>query len=176
MKPYFKVRLLPNSKTSSKVMRKVNEQRDDELTCAIQWCWENNCRGSAAIKSGLFQLIKDPRTINKYLDGEIKIGHTKEYCSILNVDEEDQIVRYVKNKNRYMQGINKRELSAIIFKTLRLQKQFYKRAGYRKALKLSCNAENALEENKLTLLLGQACQTQRFNFEKTRKCFNKSCL
>ena len=87
MNPSFKVRLLPKSKTRSKVMQKVNEQRDDELTCAVQWCRENNCRGWAAIKSCLFQLIKDPRTINKYLDGEIKIGHTKEYCSILNVED-----------------------------------------------------------------------------------------
>ena len=41
---------------------------------------DNNCKGYGALESGLFPLIKDPRTINKRLNEEIRIGEEKSYC------------------------------------------------------------------------------------------------
>ena len=49
----------------------------------------NNVRGYSAIKSGLFPLVKNRRTIDKRLDGVIVTGTEKEYCSILTSEEED---------------------------------------------------------------------------------------
>ena len=44
---------------------------------------KNNCRGYAAINSGLFPLIKDRRTINNRLDETVATGNEKHYCRIL---------------------------------------------------------------------------------------------
>jgi hypothetical protein len=63
------------------------------------WGKENKVRGYSAIKSGLFPLVKNRRTIDKRLDGKIITGQEKNYCSILLPDEEDTIVQYVLNKN-----------------------------------------------------------------------------
>ena len=52
------------------------------------------------MRTGLFPLIKDPKTINRRLDGEVKNEREKEYCSVLTVEEEDQLVGHIKNKNR----------------------------------------------------------------------------
>ena len=52
------------------------------------------------ISAGVCPTIKDQRTINKRLDGKIITGSEKEYCSILTVDEEELVVKYIKSKNR----------------------------------------------------------------------------
>ena len=69
---------------------------------AIRYCNVNNVRGWAALKTGQFPLIKDGRTINSHLDGLVKNGSEKEYCSVLTVEEENALVRHIKNKNRYV--------------------------------------------------------------------------
>ena len=48
----------------------------------------------------LFPLIKDVKTINRRLDGVVENKKEREYCSILTVDEEIQIVDHIKNRNR----------------------------------------------------------------------------
>ena len=97
-KPSFALRV--KSKDVLAVKRRLVDAREQELEYAVKWCQDNNSRGYAAISSGLFT-IKDAQTINKRLDGDIVIGKTMEFCSILSIEEEEAIVRYAKNKNRY---------------------------------------------------------------------------
>ena len=95
------LRLKPSNKSRSNVIRDAIDTKNKQLEEAVEWCRNNGKRGWAAINSGRFPLIKDPRTINKRLDGVIQTGKEKEYCSIFTNEEEESLVRYIKNKNRY---------------------------------------------------------------------------
>ena len=128
----FRLRILakvPNSRRSSchknnaeaKVARKKITEKEQQLKEAVEWSNEHNVRGYSAIKSGLFPLVKNRRTIDKRLDGVIVTGNEKEYCSILTSEEEDYIVTFVKNKNRSYQGINKIDLTNEIINVLKVR-------------------------------------------------------
>ncbi len=109
------------------------------------WCKENKVRGYSVIKSGLFPLVKNRRTIDKRLDGKIITGQEKNYCSILLPDEEDTIVQYVLNKNCCYQGINRAELNELIIKILTIRNHLNKnKKGGRNYRALSRNAKRAL--------------------------------
>ena len=75
----YKLRLQPTSIPKSKILKDQQKLREKQLLNAVLYCQQNNCRGYTAVKSGLFPLIKDCRTINKRLDGG-SIGDEKEYC------------------------------------------------------------------------------------------------
>ena len=71
-----------------------------QLTAAVQYCKDNDCSGYAALSSGKFPLIKDPRTINKRLDADIEEAKMYEDRQVLTVEQEKALVQYVINKNR----------------------------------------------------------------------------
>lgn len=104
----FKLKLKNESKAKDKVNRVKISERNKQLDAAVQWCKEHNCRGYAAINSGLFPLIKDRRTINNRLDETVATGNEKHYCRILTIEEETSIVRHIKNSNRCFQGLKGR--------------------------------------------------------------------
>ena len=80
--PNFILKITPTSKTNASLLQKQKQEREQQLKAAVQYCFNNNCKGYTAAKSGKFPLIKDHRTINKRLNGG-NIGLEKEYCSIL---------------------------------------------------------------------------------------------
>ena len=86
--------------------------KDVQMSDAVQYCQDNNCRGYAALQTGRFPLIKDPRTVNKRLDGYSK-GH-QDHLRILTEDEENSLVKHIKNKNRCMQGLIKKQTTNLI--------------------------------------------------------------
>ena len=97
------------SASADRILFKNEKRRQEQLAEAVEYCLEHNCKGYAAIKSGRFPSIKDPRTINRRLpvrDGEkrskpkILAGEEKAYCKILTSEEESSFVTYLKNKNR----------------------------------------------------------------------------
>ena len=67
------------------------------MTKAVEWCIENNARGHAAIKTGLFNLIKDRGTIDRRLDGKVKTdGHSSRFnFEVLQFCREKQIRMFV---------------------------------------------------------------------------------
>ena len=71
----------PNNKAEAQVARKKILRKEEQLNNAVAWCREHNVRGYSAIKSGLFPLVKNTRTIDKHLDGKIITGQEKNYCS-----------------------------------------------------------------------------------------------
>ena len=88
---------------------------------AVDWCNENNKRGQAALKTGKFPLIKDRGTIDRRLDGKLK-NPKKDHLRIpKSPDEENEIVRYIKNKNRAHQGLSKKDVTALILDVLRIR-------------------------------------------------------
>ena len=86
-------------KVTSKVCKQIQE--------AVDFCLENGCKGYAALATGKFPLIKDARTINRRLNPtdprHLTTGEEKSYCKILTKEEESSFVRYLMNKNRYVQ-------------------------------------------------------------------------
>ena len=80
--------------------RKQTVAKETTLIQAVERCKLNGHRGWKAVNSGLFHGIKDPRTINKRLDGVIETGKEKDYCKILTSTEEEPLLRYIKNRNR----------------------------------------------------------------------------
>ena len=74
----------------------------------MSYCKAKNCRGFAAISAGICPDIKDKRTINRRLVGEVISGKEKQYCSILTDEEEEILVMFIKNKNRALQPVNRK--------------------------------------------------------------------
>ena len=66
----------------------------------------NNVRGYAAIANKICQAIKDPHTINKYLDGRDLEKSKRQDFKIMTDEEEAILVRFLKNKSRDLQGID----------------------------------------------------------------------
>jgi hypothetical protein len=54
-----------STKADAIVARKHTNDKNKQLEAAINWSKEFNGRGQAALKTGLFPLIKDRETINK---------------------------------------------------------------------------------------------------------------
>ena len=88
----------------------IQKKKQDEISAAVKYYVEKDCKGYKAIASGLFPTIKDPRTINRRLPKEnqskkskpvIIEGEEKSYCRILTTEEENSPANYFKNKNRY---------------------------------------------------------------------------
>ena len=80
--------------------RKKTVAKETALTEAVEWCISNGHWGWKAVNSGLFPGIKDPRTINKQLDGMIETGKEKDYCKILTSTERESLLRCIKNRSR----------------------------------------------------------------------------
>jgi len=72
----------PNNKAEATVARKNITEKEKQLDAAVEWCNQNNVKGYTAIKSCKFPLIKNRRTIDKRLDGEIVTGQEKNYCTV----------------------------------------------------------------------------------------------
>ena len=86
----------------------------------MEWCKENVKRGRAALKTGMFPLIKDRGTINTRLDGKVK-NAKKEHLRVLLPAEEEEIVQFLKNKYRVHQGVSKKQVSELIVDVLRIR-------------------------------------------------------
>ena len=129
--------------------RKWTIEKGEQLKAAEAWCRENGKRGYTALKTGQFPLIKDRKTINQRLDGKIFTGEEKWYCKTLTSEEENMIIQFLKNKNRCMQAINKKELEKLILDVLRVPDYTNKKMkGGRKFIKLSTNAKMVLEKGR----------------------------
>ena len=102
----YNLRVKPTSRPKATLIKNQAKERENQLKEAVQYCVEKNCRGYSAVKSGLFPLIKDRRTIDKRLDGKSGTGDEKEYCSVVTISEEK-----AKNKNRCLQQINGKEVT-----------------------------------------------------------------
>jgi hypothetical protein len=54
----------PNTRAEARVSRSNIKKKEAQLHAAVQWCREYNARGHAALKTGLFNLIKSRSTID----------------------------------------------------------------------------------------------------------------
>ena len=86
--------------TTCLLTRQKGEVRRRELDEAVKWCQENEKRGWSALKTGQFPSLRDARAINNRLDGLVVSGSEREYCSIMTSSKEQQLVTFIKNKNR----------------------------------------------------------------------------
>ena len=110
------------SVASSIITRENVVLKQQQINEALIYCNENKCRGWKALNTGRFPLIKNPKTINRRLDGVVINEKEREYCSIITIDEENQIVDHLKNKNRALQGMGRFELTRLIIHVLKVRK------------------------------------------------------
>lgn len=140
--------------TTKLELKKAKEKRsmwEEDMQKAVAYCKEHNVRGGFVIRNGICKLIKDKRSINKRLDGLSKLRKTREDSRILTVNEEEALVRHLKNKNRAMQGMNRKETTDLIKKMLLLRLKFNKKQkGGRKYKPLSTKAKRFLKTNNLS--------------------------
>ena len=54
------------------------------------------------------------------MDGKVITGKEKQYYRILTDEEEEILVTFIKNKNRYLQPVNWKELNKVIIQMLNL--------------------------------------------------------
>ena len=116
---------------------------------AVDWCGENGKRGWSAVQSGLFTSMKAHRTINKHLDGVMKEGEQKRYCSLLTSPEETSLIRYIKNRSRCLQGMSTKEVEVVALDILKTREQINKKGG-RRFSALSKVAKDALRKKKVS--------------------------
>ena len=131
----------PSTKSEAKVVRKSISDKKQQLDEAVTWYRENNARGQAALKRGKFLLIKD----REWLDHKIINGQERQYRTILTNGEEC-VVTFIKNKNRCMQAVNKKELEKMILDIRKYTNAKFK--GGRKYQNLSNNALSAPKNRK----------------------------
>ena len=72
----------------------------------------------------------------------------RESCSVLTIDEENQIVDHLKNKNRALQGMGRFELTRLIIHVLKVRKYGLKKFHGRKFT--SIHAKNVLQRGLLS--------------------------
>ena len=131
---------------------KVKERnvREKQLREAAEYCIENKVKGYAALSTGLFPLIKDPRTINRRIadmPGKKKLitGQEKSYCKMLTEQEEKTLVKYLINRNRCRQGVSEKEAEGIVLNILRTREAVNTKGG-RKFIALSGVAKACLQK------------------------------
>lgn len=158
-----------DTKAKAIVHAAKTSEKEKQLQAAVEYCMLNKKRGYSAIKNGICPLISDARTINARLDGKSKINFKKRQdSSILTLDEERCLVRFILNKNRACQGISRGEITNVVHDILILRKKVNKTLkGGRKYIPLSRNAQNFLQKNKLsksfwrTLEVNNKCLTRK---------------
>ena len=130
--------------------------RREEIKAAVNWCKEQRCRGFKAISSGLFPLIKDPRTINKYIDGVLTLETVKQYCSILTDQEEQMLLKTIINKARSYQPMKRKDSRAFALQMLQVRdagnqnkSKRHESRGGRGFRKLSKTSKRCLENNRV---------------------------
>ena len=131
------------------ILLTATNQRATELEEAVDYCKTHGCRGQKAISSGLFPTIGCPKTINRRLDGDVKTGEEKRYCSLLTAQEEASLVRYIKNRSRCLQGMNDRQVEEVVLRILSTREAINKQGG-RKFQKMSHAAKSALNKKKVS--------------------------
>jgi len=119
--------------------------KQQQINEALIYCNENKCREWKALNTGRFPLIKYPKTNHRRLDGVVINEKEREYCSVLTIDEENQIVDHLKNKNRALQGMGRFELTRLIIHVLKVRKYGLKKFHGRKFTPLSIHAKNVLQ-------------------------------
>ena len=124
------------------------EDKNKELDRAVKYCKDNKCKGYKAITDLQLQLIKDPRTINQHLAGNVITGNEKEKQRILTIKEEKSLVKYLVNRNRSCQGLSDNQVEGVVLNILRVRKQ-QNRKGGRKHEPLSTNATRALQSKRV---------------------------
>ena len=131
------------------IRQKVTSRRAIDVEEAVAWCKENGCRGQKALASGLFPTISCPKTINRRLDGKVVTGEEKRYCSLLTSEEENSLVRYIKNRTRCLQGMNGKQVEEVVLRILRTREKINKKGG-RSFIALSTAAKTALRKKKVS--------------------------
>ena len=79
------------SKSEWKVRARRIARKEAQLQGAIKYYLEMKCRGHAAVKTGLFPLLKHGSTIDRRMDG--KCAALREDKKILTFKEEQLLVR-----------------------------------------------------------------------------------
>ena len=120
-------------------------KRETLLKDAVEWCRQNGKRGVAALSTGMFPLIKSKNVINARLDGNVATVKEKKHLRILTAEEENNIVYYLKCKNRAHQGLSRGKVTNLIMDVLQIRQTANKKMkGGRKYIALSKNANRAL--------------------------------
>lgn len=128
------------------------DTRRNQLIEALEFCKANNCRGYKALSTGMFPLVKSPITINKILDGKSQHpSRSREYCSVLTLEEEAVLVSFIVNKARAYQPVNRKIIEEKVLTLLRLREQTNRKCkGGRKFKKLSPAAKRTLQRGKMS--------------------------
>ena len=116
-----------------------------EMERAVQYCRDNNCKGYKAIADLSLEYIKDARTINQHLEGNVITGDEKRNQRILTVKEEKSLVKYLVNRNRACQGLTNKQVEGVVLNILRVRQQHHRKGGRNRGDPLSTNAEHILK-------------------------------
>lgn len=123
--------------------------REEEMKRVLEYCREQNCRGYKAITELDLLYIKDPRTINQHLDGEVETENKMKNQRILTKEEEDCLVKYLINRNRACQGLTEAQVEGVVLNILRVRQTSNRQKRGRNSEPLSVNARNALAKKRV---------------------------
>ena len=131
-------RCFADTKEKAKIQQKVAANREQQMIAAVEYCKKHQCRGYTAIRNNICPLIKDPRTINARLDHQKKVSRqSRSDSKILTEEEEQQLVRFMRNKNKAAQGISRKEVTKFIYDFLVIRSKVNKENRDRRYVPLS---------------------------------------
>lgn len=148
MAPRFQFVKRHRSAADDVILERRTSEKRGQYTAAVRYCIDNNCKGYAALKTGQFGLIKDPRTINRRLEKTIVTGEEKGHLKILTSNEEECLVRYLVNRNRACRGLSRAETEKLILDMLKV-KDHINKTSRKDFVKLTDNAKKALIKNRI---------------------------
>ena len=137
------------NKAGAAIDRKIMDKKNAEIEKAVKYCQENNVNGYAALKTNLFPNIKEKGVIDRRLKGVVRHGCERNYCRILTVKEENQLVEYIKHKNRSYQPMNRKDVTRVILNILKVRQHNNKKLNFRNCTPLSTNAKDVLSRGSL---------------------------
>ena len=97
--PAPRTKTKPETKAEAAVYKKNITRKEQQIAAAVEWCQEIFERGRAALKTGMFPLIKERGTIDRRLDGKVK-NAKKKHLRVLLPAEEKEIVQFVKKQEQ----------------------------------------------------------------------------
>ena len=139
------------SLSHDRIEAKRMEEKEKELDYAVAYCQEHNCKGYKAIADLDLKYVKDARTINQRLKGNVITGEEKKLQRILTTEEENSLVKYLVNRNRACQGLTESQVEKVVLNILRVRQQLNRKSRGRNSNQLSKNALRALETNHVGL-------------------------
>ena len=145
------------------------QETSKQLTAAVQYCKDNNCKGYKALATKQFPLIKSPLTVNHHLAGKVSEGRAD--IATISAAEEKLLADFMINKARAFQPLSRKDANQFIWTMLQVRNTInQKNKGRRRVEPLSRAGYKVMQTKKAGRKFWQRFDTKyRSQLKKKRR-------